>query len=147
MFLPTKGPWFTISFVRVKIKLGLNKKYIRNQTRHDWGVICLLNNSEAHPEVWLVRGEREAEKKRGGQVNTLKWLHGMMSVSPSGETIVYLPEQANTRVECTIQFRKVACVKPVYIRGRQLVALPGHTKLYTCAHNGHTISLFSSKHL
>jgi hypothetical protein len=53
----------------------------------------------------------------------------MMCVSPSGETIVYLPEQANTGGECTIQFRKVACVRPVYIRGRQLVALPGHTKL------------------
>jgi len=53
-----------------------------------------------------------------------------MSVSPSGETIVYLPEQANTGGECTIQFRKVAYVRPVYIRGRQLVALPDHTKLH-----------------
>lgn len=55
----------------------------------------------------------------------------MMSVSPPGETIVYLPEQANTGGECTSQFRKVVCVRPVYIRGRQLVALPGHTKLHT----------------
>jgi hypothetical protein len=54
-----------------------------------------------------------------------------MSVSPSGETIVYLPEQANTGGECTIQSRKVACEGPVYIRGRQLVAFPGHTKQYT----------------
>ena len=54
-----------------------------------------------------------------------------MSVSPSGEAIVYLPEQANTGGECTIHFRKVVCVRPVYIRGRQLVALSGHTKLYT----------------
>ena len=53
-----------------------------------------------------------------------------MSVSPSGEIIVYLPEQANTGGECTIQFRKVACVRPVYIRSRQLVPFPGHTKLY-----------------
>lgn len=54
-----------------------------------------------------------------------------MSVSPYGETIVYLPEQANTRGQCTIQFRKVACEGPVCIRGRQLVALPGRTKQYT----------------
>jgi len=64
----------------------------------------------------------------------------MTSVSPSGETIVYLPEQANTGGECTSQFRKFACVLPVYIRGRQLVALPGHTKLQNTWPVGHNTS-------